>query len=196
MAGLFAEVRWVNAVFHAKFKIIPLDAVVAAWMLNGDMDETTHELVGHLEVAMVATARGSDSAKASLLTWPRRLGQPMFKTVMTSAHDRASGIVIMDLPAKVPGLDGCAACVAAKSVHLPHKEGHSQAKVYLDSMHVDLVGPMPAKSVGVQEYKYIAVGDYLCTVYARPMHLKSETLTYSRHSRQQWKTNLEGRCAR
>jgi hypothetical protein len=125
VAGLFAEVIQVNDVFPAKFEIIPPDAVVAAWTTNGDMDKTTHdELVGHLEnVAMVATARGPDGAKASLLTWHRRLGHPMCKMVMALACDGASRMVITDLPVKVPGLDGCAACIVAKSVHLPHKEG-------------------------------------------------------------------------
>jgi hypothetical protein len=115
----------VNDAFPAKFEIIPLDTAVAAWTMNGDTDETTHnKLVGHLEkVAMVATARGSDGVKACLLTWLRRLGHLILKTVMALAHDGASGIVIMDLPENVPGLDGCAACVTAKSVHLPHKEG-------------------------------------------------------------------------
>jgi transposase InsO family protein len=33
---------------------------------------------------------------------------------------------------------------------------------------------MPMKSVGGQEYEYVAVDDYSRMVYARPMHLKSE----------------------
>jgi hypothetical protein len=47
-------------------------------------------------------------------------------------------------------------------------------KGYLDRVHVDLVSPMPVKSVGGWEYKYVAVDDYSCVVYARPMCLKSE----------------------
>ena len=85
--------------------------------MDGDTDETTHsELVEHLEkVAMVVTARGSDGTKALLLTWHRRLGYPTFKTVMALACNSVSGVVITDLPVKVPGLGGCAACIMAKS---------------------------------------------------------------------------------
>ena len=66
-------------------------------------------------------------------------------------------MVITDLPKKIPGLDACAACVAAKSVHLPHKEGRNRAEVYLDRVHIDITGPMPKKSAGGKEYEY-AVG--------------------------------------
>jgi hypothetical protein len=195
VAGLFTEVIQANDVFPAKFEIIPPDAAVAAWTTNGDMDETTHdELVGRLEnVAMVATARGPDGAKASLLTWHRRLGHPTFKTVMALARDSASGMVITDIPAKVPGLDGCAACVAAKSVHLPHKEGRGRASEYLERIHVDLVGPMPVKSAGKREYEYVAVDDYSRAVYVRPYASNRRPQMPSRSSRLRRKTNLEAK---
>ena len=98
----------------------------------------------------------------------------MFKMVMVLACNGVSGIVITDLPAKLPGLDGCAACVAAKLVHLLHKEGHGQASGYLDRVHVDLVSPIPAKSVGGQEYEYVTMDDYSCVVYTRPLCFESE----------------------
>ena len=55
------------------------------------------------------------------MTWHRRLGRPSFKTMVALAESGASGMVITNIPAKIPGLDVCLACVAAKSVHLPHK---------------------------------------------------------------------------
>ena len=57
-------------------------------------------------------------------------------------------MVITDLHKKIPGLDACAACVAAKSVHFPHKEGRNRAEACLDRVHIDIAGPMPTKSAG------------------------------------------------
>ena len=37
------------------------------------------------------------------MTWHRRLGHPSFKTVVELARSGASGMVITDVPAKVPG---------------------------------------------------------------------------------------------
>jgi hypothetical protein len=65
------------------------------------------------------------------MTWHRRLGHPTFKTVVELAQKGVSGMVIMDLPAKIPSLDARAACVVAKSVHLPHKKGHERANEHL-----------------------------------------------------------------
>jgi len=66
--------------------------------------------------------------------WHRCLGHPAFKAVIALAESRA---VITDLPAKIPGLDACVACVAVKSAHLPqhrqvvtmhsHQHGRSNA---------------------------------------------------------------------
>ena len=133
--------------------------------------ELIRRLVG---VVMTATAKGGDGTEATLLTWHRRLGHPAFKTVVALAQSGASGIVITDLPAKAPGLDACAACVAAKSVHLPHKEGRGRASKYLGRVHIDIVGPMPVKSARGREYVYVVVGDYTRAVYTRPLRLKSE----------------------
>jgi hypothetical protein len=78
-------------------------------------------------VALVAAAKGGNGMEVSLMTWHRRLGHPTFKMVVELAWKGASGMVITNLPVEIPGLDACAACVVAKSVHLLHKEGHKQA---------------------------------------------------------------------
>jgi len=135
---------------------------------------THNELVEHLgNVAMVASARGAEGGKATLLTWHRRLGHLSFKTVVASVKG-VTGMEITDLPTKVPGLDACAACVAAKSVHLPHKEGRSRAGEFLERVHIDIAGPMPVKSAGGKSYLYIVVDDHTRAVYVRPLALKSE----------------------
>ena len=90
------------------------------------------------------------------------------------AESGTDGMVITDLPKKIPGLDACAACIAAKSVHLPHKEGRNRAEAYLDRVHIDITGPMPKKSAGGKEYEYIIVDDYSRAVYTRPLRLKSD----------------------
>jgi hypothetical protein len=54
--------------------------------------------------------------------------------------------------AEDPGLDGCATRTAAKSVHLPHKEGRRRTSKYLEWAHIDIVSPMPVKSAGGREY--------------------------------------------
>jgi len=83
-------------------------------------------------------------------------------------------MVITDLPKKIPGLDACAACVATKSVHFPHKEGQNRAGVYLDRDHVDIAGPVPMKSAGGKDYEYIVVNDYSRVVYTCPWRLKPD----------------------
>jgi len=57
--------------------------------------------------------------------------------------------------AEDPSLDGCATCVAAKSVHLPHKEGRRRTNKYLEWAHINIVGSMPVKSAGGREYYVI-----------------------------------------
>ena len=57
------------------------------------------------------------------MTWHRRLGHPMFKTVVELAQCDTSGMVITDSPVNTPSLDASAASAAEKLVHLPHKEG-------------------------------------------------------------------------
>ena len=83
---------------------------------------------------------------------------------------------ISDLPTKIPGLNACAACIVAKAVHLPHKEGQSRASEYLERVHIDIAGPMPVKSTGGREYLYVVMDDCTRTVYAKPLRLKSEAI--------------------
>ena len=92
-------------------------------------------------------------SEAGLLIWHRRLGHPSFKAVVGLARSGVSGVVITDVPASVPGLDACAACVARKAVHLPH-EGRSRASEYLERVRVDIAGPIPVASIGGRDYLY------------------------------------------
>jgi hypothetical protein len=126
---------------------------MAAWTTEGKEDEATHEeLAERLEtVAMVATAKGAEGTKATLMTWHRRLGHPSFKTLIALSESGADGMEITDLPKKIPGLDACAACVAAKMKHSPHKEGRERAEEYLGRVHIDIAGPMPVKSASGKE---------------------------------------------
>jgi len=91
------------------------------------------------------------------MTRHRWLGHLSFKTVVALAESGADGMVIADLPKKIPGLGACAACVAAKLVHFPHKERRNCAGTYLDRVHIDIAGQMPTKSA--EEYEYIVVKD-------------------------------------
>ena len=94
------------------------------------------------------------------MTWHRWLGHLSFKTVVVLARSGMSGIVISNIPVKIPGLDTCAACIAAKLVHLPHKEGRKRASKYLEQVHINIAGPMPIKSAGGREYVYVIVDNY------------------------------------
>ena len=84
---------------------------------------------------------GGDSIRMALLNWHRRLGQS-FKTVVALTESGATSMVITDLPEKIPGVDVCAACAAAKEIHFPHKEGYSCAGEYLGRVHIDIARPM------------------------------------------------------
>jgi hypothetical protein len=70
---------------------------------------------------------GCHGERATLLTRHRRLGHLPFKM---SARSGVSGMEVMNLPQKIPGLDACTACIATKSVHLPHKEGRGRTNEY------------------------------------------------------------------
>ena len=64
----------------------------------------------------------------------------------------ATACFITYLPPNIPGLDACAAHVAAKSVHLPHQEGRKGAEAYLaeaylDWVPIDIAGPGKHDSV-------------------------------------------------
>ena len=55
-----------------------------------------------------------------------QLGQlASFKAIVDLVQSGVSRMVIMDAPASVL-LNACAVCVAGKTVHLPHKEGHGR----------------------------------------------------------------------
>jgi len=83
-------------------------------------------------------------------------------------------VEITDLPARILGLDACSACVVAKMVHFPHKEGHSHATEYLEQVYVDIAGPMHVPSARGRLYLYVAVDDYTHAVYTRLLFFKSE----------------------
>ena len=149
---------------------------LSAWMeTSGDADPTHQELVDCLgKVAMTTTAKGGRGTEATLMTWHCRLGHLSFRMVVELVQKGASGMVITDMPVKVPGLDVCTACVAGKSVHLPHKEGREWVTEYLERVHINIAGPMPVVSAGGREYIYVIVDDYTCAVHTKPLHLKSE----------------------
>ena len=173
---VFADIDMVNNVFPTKLRIVSPGNALVAWT-SEYRERTIPELVQHLQkVAMAATARGGESTEATLMTWHRRLGHSSFKSVVALAKNGASGIVITDIPAKIPGLDACAACVAGKSVHLPHKQGRQRASRYLERVHIDIAGPMPVKSAGGKEYLYVVVDDYTRAVHTRALRLKSEAV--------------------
>ena len=66
---------------------------------------------------------------------------------MELAQGGTSGVEITDVPARILGLDACSACVVAKMVHLPHKEGCGHVTDYLEQVHIDIAGPMLVLSV-------------------------------------------------
>ena len=70
----------------------------------------------------------------------------------------------------------CAACVAEKSVHLPHKEGRGRAGKYLEWVYIDIAGPMPVASARGREYVCVVVDEYTRAVCTRPLRLKSESV--------------------
>jgi transposase InsO family protein len=175
---LFADIDRVNNVYPMALKVVPPKAGLAAQTnIGGGADPTHEELVDGLQkVVLAATAKGGDGMEATLMTWYRPLGHAAFKTILELAQMGASGMVITDVPAKIPNLDACAACVAAKSVHLPHQEGRERAKEHLGRVHIDVAGPMEVQSDGGKSYEYIVVDDYTRVVYTRPLRLKSKAV--------------------
>jgi len=81
---------------------------------------------------------------------------------------------ITDVPVRIPGLDACPTCIAAKMVHLLHKEGHGCVTKYLKRVHVKIAGPMHVLLTGGVLYLYVTVGDYTHMVYAQLLCLRSE----------------------
>jgi transposase InsO family protein len=173
---LFTNIERENNVYPMALKVVPPRAVLAAWV-DGGADPTYKELGQHLDqVAFAAMAKGGNGTEATLMTWHRQLGHPAFKTVVELAQKGASGMVITDLPARIPSLDTCAACVVAKSVHLPHKEGRERATEYLGRVHIDVAGPMEVQSARGKVYEYVVVDNHTRAVYTRPLRLKSEAV--------------------
>jgi hypothetical protein len=62
--------------------------------------------------------------RAGLAAWTTEGStvDPSFKTEVAPARNGVSGMVIKDQPQKIPGLDACAACAAAKSAHHPQND--------------------------------------------------------------------------
>jgi len=66
---LFANIAKANNVYPVRLNVIPPKAGFAAWTTEGE-DLTHEELVEHLgKVAMVATAKGADCMRVTLVTW-------------------------------------------------------------------------------------------------------------------------------
>ena len=190
---MFANIKKVNNLYPME---LPQRTALAAWT-NEHREPTYPELAQRLQkVAMTTTARGGNGREATLMTWHRRLGHPLFKTVVALARSGASGIVISNIPAKIPGLDACAVCVVAKSVHLLHKEGRKWASRYLGRVHIDIAGPMPVKSVGGWEYVYVVVDDYTRAVYTKSLRLKSEAVEVFKAFKAMSKGNRAISCAK
>ena len=51
----------------------------------------------------VAVVKGANGMRATLIAWHRWLGHPSFTTVVALAESGAGGMVIADLPKKIPG---------------------------------------------------------------------------------------------
>ena len=105
-----------NKVYPVELRLVASGAGLAGWTTDsGEGESTYQELLGRLgKVAMTATVRGGSGPKASLLTWHRRLGHLSFKTVVELAQEGVSGLEITNVPARIPGLDACPACVAVE----------------------------------------------------------------------------------
>ena len=148
---------------------------VSHWTPNNDIILTSGYAKGlentHIEVA---TVRGGWGSNASLLVWHHRLGHPSFKMVINLSKSGVSSMTLMDVPAVIPSLNTCTACVAGKSVHLPHKEGYSRATEFLEHVHIDIAGLTPVASSSGCHYIYVVMDDYSCAVYSHLLHLKLE----------------------
>ena len=94
---LFAKIAKANNVYPVRFNVIPPTARFAAWTTEGE-GPTHEELVERLgKIATVARAKGGDGMRATLMTWPRRLGHPSFKAVIALSENGADCMVITDL---------------------------------------------------------------------------------------------------
>ena len=136
---VFANITRVNHVCPIRLNVKPPKAALTAWMTEGDDEEPIYgELVERLEeVALVATAKGADGIRVTRMTLHRCLGHPSFKTVVALTENGANGMVITE---RITGLDTCAACVAAKAVHFPHKDAADRSITW--GVHIDIAGPI------------------------------------------------------
>jgi len=97
---LFANIAKVNNVYPVKRNVIPPKAGFATWTTEGE-DPSHEELVERLRRC---PTNGANSMRATLMTRHRWLGHPSFKTAVALAESGAGGMVIADLPKKIPGL--------------------------------------------------------------------------------------------
>ena len=134
LGDLFAVISKSNNIYPVKLTIITPDSGFTAWLgKEVGMDQSPEDVVKRIDdYALLATAKGGHGSDTSLLTWHHRLGHPSFKMVVELLKGGVSGMVITDVLEKIPGLDACTACVAGKSLHLPHKEGHMRATEFLE----------------------------------------------------------------
>ena len=121
----------------------------------------------------VSNSEGGNRTNVSPLTWYHWLGHCLFKTVDDFTCSGVSGIVITDFPTNIPGLDTCAACIAAKLVHLPHKVSRTHTTEFLECVHIDIAGLMPTHSAGGCKYLYVHVDDCTHVVWMHALHHKS-----------------------
>jgi len=67
---LFTNIEKVNNVYPVRLTVIPPRVGLATWTMEGEEEPTHEKLVEHLgTVAMVATAKGADGIRATLMTW-------------------------------------------------------------------------------------------------------------------------------
>ena len=195
---LFADIAKANKVYPVELRSVASGAELAGWTTDSREGESTYqerlERLG--KDVMTATVGGGSRPKASLLTWHRWLGHLSFKTIMELAQGGARGMKITDVLVRNPGLDACSACVAAKMVHLPHKEGRGRATEYLGQVHVDIAGTMQFRQVEVSS----TYTSQWTTILARstPGRYSSNRrrLMHSRLPGQLQRMSLESGCAR
>ena len=125
----------------------------------------------------VAFSAGDAAQPISLYNWHRRMGHRSMKTVVDMAKGAVTGLVMKDLPVRVPTLDNCPACVLAKSKHFPFKTGRTRATKPLELIHGDVVGPMPVESVSRRRYGLVLMDDYSRASWVLFLRVKSDAPT-------------------
>jgi len=170
---LFTHIAVVNDVYPVRLTVIPPNAALAAWTIEGDEEVLTHEeLVEHLEkVAMVTTAKGADDTRAMLMTWDRRLGHLSFKTVVALAKNGAKGIQTYRRQCPVL-MHVLHALQQKRSTSRIRKGAIVWSSTWVEC--TSTLRDLQVKSAGGKEYKYIAVEDYSHAVYTCPLKHKSD----------------------